>query len=157
MTLYNPADLPDVVRITKIESRGSRRRFFVPDEYLGSILTLCQDRRGVQKELTWVGTRAMAVYLLPLNEVVFDFYDRLKSISRGYASMDYVLDDFREGDLVKLQILVNQEPLDALSMIVHRTQATHRGRHLCERLKDLIRARCSRWRFRRYRRQDHRA
>ncbi len=138
MTLYNPADLPDVVRITKIEEPWIKATIFVPDEYLGSILTLCQDRRGVQKELTWVGSRAMAVYLLPLNEVVFDFYDRLKSISRGYASMDYVLDDFREGDLVKLQILVNQEPLDALSMIVHRTQATHRGRHLCERLKDLI-------------------
>ena len=138
MTLYNPADLPDVVRITKIEEPWIKATIFVPDEYLGSILTLCQDRRGVQKELTWVGSRAMAVYRLPLNEVVFDFYDRLKSISRGYASMDYVLDDFREGDLVKLQILVNQEPLDALSMIVHRTQATHRGRHLCERLKDLI-------------------
>ena len=138
MTLYNPADLPDVVRITKIEEPWIKATIFVPDEYLGSILTLCQDRRGVQKELTWVGTRAMAVYRLPLNEVVFDFYDRLKSISRGYASMDYVLDGFEEGDLVKLQILVNQEPLDALSMIVHRTQATHRGRHLCERLKDLI-------------------
>ena len=138
MTLYNPADLPDVVRITKIEEPWIKATIFVPDEYLGSILTLCQDRRGVQKELTWVGTRAMAVYRLPLNEVVFDFYDRLKSISRGYASMDYVQDGFEEGDLVKLQILVNQEPLDALSMIVHRTQATHRGRHLCERLKDLI-------------------
>ena len=138
MTLYNPADMPDVVRIAKIEEPWIKATIFVPDEYLGSILTLCQERRGVQKELTWVGSRAMAVYLLPLNEVVFDFYDRLKSISRGYASMDYVLDDFREGDLVKLQILVNQEPLDALSMIVHRSQATHRGRHLCERLKDLI-------------------
>jgi GTP-binding protein LepA len=138
MTLYNPADLPDVVRITKIEEPWIKATIFVPDEYLGSILTLCQERRGVQKELTWVGSRAMAVYRLPLNEVVFDFYDRLKSISRGYASMDYVLDDFTEGDLVKLQILVNQEPLDALSMIVHRSQATHRGRHLCERLKDLI-------------------
>jgi GTP-binding protein LepA len=138
MTLYNPADMPDVVRIAKIEEPWIKATIFVPDEYLGSILTLCQERRGVQKELTWVGSRAMAVYRLPLNEVVFDFYDRLKSISRGYASMDYVLDGFAEGDLVKLQILVNQEPLDALSMIVHRTQATHRGRHLCERLKDLI-------------------
>ena len=105
MTLYNPADLPDVVRITKSEEPWIKATIFVPDEYLGSILTLCQDRRGVQKELTWVGTRAMAVYRLPLNEVVFDFYDRLKSISRGYASMDYVLDGFEEGDLVKLQIL----------------------------------------------------
>ena len=138
MELYNPADLPDVVRIAKIEEPWIKATIFVPDEYLGSILTLCQERRGVQKDLTWVGQRAMAVYRLPLNEVVFDFYDRLKSISRGYASMDYVLDGFDEGDLVKLQILVNQEPLDALSMIVHRTQAERRGRHLCERLKDLI-------------------
>jgi len=138
MTLYNPADLPDVVRITKIEEPWIKATIFVPDEYLGSVLTLCQERRGVQKDLTWVGSRAMAVYLLPLNEVVFDFYDRLKSISRGYASMDYVLDDFSEGDLVKMQILVNQEPLDALSMIVHRTQSIRRGRQLCERLKDLI-------------------
>ncbi|MCE9508646.1 MAG: translation elongation factor 4 [Alphaproteobacteria bacterium] len=138
MTLYNPADLPDVVRITKIEEPWIKATIFVPDEYLGSILTLCQERRGIQKELTWVGSRAMAVYRLPLNEVVFDFYDRLKSISRGYASMDYVLDGFTEGDLVKLQILVNQEPLDALSMIVHRSQAERRGRQLCERLKDLI-------------------
>ncbi|MCK5658801.1 MAG: translation elongation factor 4, partial [Alphaproteobacteria bacterium] len=138
MTLYNPADLPDVVRITKIEEPWIKATIFVPDEYLGSVLTLCQERRGVQKDLTWVGSRAMAVYLLPLNEVVFDFYDRLKSISRGYASMDYVLDDFSEGDLVKMQILVNQEPLDALSMIVHRTQSERRGRQLCERLKDLI-------------------
>ncbi|MDE2336303.1 MAG: elongation factor 4, partial [Alphaproteobacteria bacterium] len=138
MELYNPVDLPDVVRIAKIEEPWIKATIFVPDEYLGSILTLCQERRGVQKELTWVGQRAMAVYRLPLNEVVFDFYDRLKSISRGYASMDYVLDGFDEGDLVKLQILVNQEPLDALAMIVHRTQSERRGRQLCERLKDLI-------------------
>jgi GTP-binding protein LepA len=138
MELYNPADLPDVVRITKIEEPWIKATIFVPDEYLGSILQLCQERRGVQKELTWVGSRAMAVYRLPLNEVVFDFYDRLKSISRGYASMDYVIDGFSEGDLLKLQILVNQEPLDALSMIVHRSQAERRGRQLCERLKELI-------------------
>ena len=138
ITLYNPADLPDVVRIAKIEEPWIKATIFVPDEYLGSVLTLCQERRGEQKDLTWVGSRAMAVYRLPLNEVVFDFYDRLKSLSRGYASMEYVLDDFTEGDLVKMQILVNQEPLDALSMIVHRTQSIRRGRQLCERLKDLI-------------------
>lgn len=138
LELYNPADMPDVVRIKTIEEPWIKATIFVPDEYLGGILTLCQERRGIQKELTWVGARAMAVYRLPLNEVVFDFYDRLKSISRGYASMDYILDGFTEGDLVKLQILVNQEPLDALSMIVHRSQAERRGRQLCERLKDLI-------------------
>ena len=138
ITLYNPADLPDVVRIAKIEEPWIKATIFVPDEYLGSVLTLCQERRGEQKDLTWVGSRAMAVYRLPLNEVVFDFYDRLKSLSRGYASMEYVLDDFTEGDLVKMQILVNQEPLDALSMIVHQTQSERRGRQLCERLKDLI-------------------
>ena len=138
MTLYNPADLPDVSRISRIEEPWIKATFFVPDEYLGSVLTLCQERRGVQKELTWVGARAMAVYRLPLNEVVFDFYDRLKSISRGYASMDYHLDGFEEGDLVRLNILVNQEPLDALTMVVHKSQAERRGRQLCERLKDLI-------------------
>ncbi len=136
--LYNPADMPDVVRIKTIEEPWIKATIFVPDEYLGSILQLCQERRGVQVELTWVGSRAMAVYRLPLNEVVFDFYDRLKSISRGYASMDYVLDGFEEGDLVRLNVLVNGEALDALSMIVHRSQAEHRGRQLCERLKELI-------------------
>lgn len=138
LELYNPADMPDVVRIKTIYEPWIKATIMVPDEYLGGILQLCQERRGVQKELTWVGSRAMAVYRLPLNEVVFDFYDRLKSISRGYASMDYVLDGFEEGDLVRLNILVNQEPLDALSMIVHRSQAERRGRQLCERLKDLI-------------------
>ena len=138
MELYNPADMPDVVRIKEIQEPWIKATIFVPDEYLGGILQLCQERRGVQQELTWVGSRAMAVYRLPLNEVVFDFYDRLKSISRGYASMDYVLDGFEEGDLVRLNILVNQEPLDALSMIVHRSQAERRGRQLCERLKELI-------------------
>jgi GTP-binding protein LepA len=138
MELYNPADMPDVVRIEKIEEPWIKATIFVPDEYLGGILQLCQERRGVQVELTWVGSRAMAVYRLPLNEVVFDFYDRLKSISRGYASMDYVLDGFEEGDLVRMNILVNGDPLDALAMIVHRSQAERRGRQLCERLKDLI-------------------
>lgn len=138
MDLYNPADMPDVVRIEKIDEPWIKATIFVPDEYLGGILQLCQERRGVQVELTWVGARAMAIYRLPLNEVVFDFYDRLKSISRGYASMDYQLDGFEEGDLVRMNILVNTEPLDALSMIVHRSQAERRGRQLCERLKDLI-------------------
>jgi GTP-binding protein LepA len=110
----------------------------LPDEYLGGILQLCSERRGEQIELTYVGGRAMLVYRLPLNEVVFDFYDRLKSISRGYASFDYQVDEYREGDLVKMSILVNQEPVDALSMIVHASQAERRGRQLVERLKDLI-------------------
>ncbi len=138
MDLYNPADMPDVVRIAQIDEPWIKATIFVPDEYLGGILQLCQERRGVQVELTWVGSRAMAIYRLPLNEVVFDFYDRLKSISRGYASMDYQLDGFEEGDLVRMNILVNTEPLDALSMIVHRSQSERRGRQLCERLKDLI-------------------
>jgi GTP-binding protein LepA len=136
--LYNPADLPDVVRISRIDEPWIKATIFVPDEYLGSILQLCQERRGTQLELTWVGSRAMAVYRLPLNEVVFDFYDRLKSISRGYASMDYVLDGFEEGDLIRLNVMVNGEILDALSMIVHRAQAERRGRQMCERLKELI-------------------
>jgi GTP-binding protein LepA len=110
----------------------------VPDEYLGSVLTLCTDRRGDQVDLTYAGNRAMVVYKLPLNEVVFDFYDRLKSISRGYASFDYHIDTYHEGDLVKVSILVNAEPVDALSMIVHRSRAESRGRHLCMRLKELI-------------------
>ena len=120
-------------------SQGSAiSTIFVPDEYLGSILKLCQDRRGIQLELTYAGTRAMLVYRLPLNEVVFDFYDRLKSISKGYASFDYHLTDYREGDLVKMSILVNEEPVDALSMLVHRTAAEKRGRVMCEKLKELI-------------------
>ena len=136
--LYNPADLPDLVYIQKIEEPWIEATIMVPDEYLGGVLTLCQDRRGIQKNLTWVGSRAMAVYKLPLNEVVFDFYDRLKSITRGYASMDYTLGDFEEEDLVKLEILVNSEPVDALSMIVHKSQSIPRGRAMCERLKELI-------------------
>jgi len=136
--LHNPADMPDVVKIAKIEEPWIKATIFVPDEYLGSILKLCEDRRGQQQELTYAGARAMVVYRLPLNEVVFDFYDRLKSVSRGYASFDYAIEGYEEGDLVKLSILVNLEPVDALSMIVHRSQAEPRGRALCARLKDLI-------------------
>jgi GTP-binding protein LepA len=136
--LHNPADYPDVTRITSIEEPWIRATIMVPDEYLGPILSLCTERRGEQIDLTYVGNRAMAVYSLPLNEVVFDFYDRLKSISRGYASFDYELSGYREGDLVKLSILVNAEPVDALSMITHRASAESRGRQVCERLKDLI-------------------
>ena len=136
--LHNPADMPDPVRITKIEEPWIKATIMLPDEYLGSVLQLCTDRRGEQIELTYAGTRAMMVYRLPLNEVVFDFYDRLKSISRGYASFDYQWDEYREGDLVKLSIMVNAEPVDALSTIVHRGAAEKRGRALCERLKELI-------------------
>ncbi len=136
--LYNPADMPDVVRIDHIEEPWIRATILTPDEYLGSLIQLCQERRGEQIELTYVGQRAMLIYRLPLNEVVFDFYDRLKSISRGYASFDYTLDEYRTGDLVKMTIMVNQENVDALAMVVHRTQAERRGRQLCERLKELI-------------------
>ena len=136
--LHNPADMPDPVKIEFIEEPWIKATILVPDEHLGSILKLCEDRRGIQQELTYVGSRAMLVYRLPLNEVVFDFYDRLKSVSRGYASFDYQLDSYEEGDLVKLSILVNAEPVDALGMIVHRTQSEFRGRALCDRLKELI-------------------
>ena len=136
--LHNPADFPDVVKIDHIEEPWIKATIFVPDEYLGPILTLCTERRGEQIELTYVGNRAMVVYRLPLNEVVYDFYDRLKSVSRGYASFDYQIEGYREGDLVKLSILVNSEPVDALSMIVVRSAAESRGRAVCERLKDLI-------------------
>jgi len=136
--LHNPADMPDPNRIESIEEPWIEATIYVPDEYLGSILKLCQDRRGIQKNLTYVSGRAQLTYELPLNEVVFDFYDRLKSISRGYASFDYHQIGYREGDLVKMQILVNEEPVDALSMIVHRAAAESRGRGMCERLKDLI-------------------
>jgi GTP-binding protein LepA len=137
--LHNPADMPDTVRIDHIEEPWIEATILVPDEYLGSVLKLCQDRRGRQKQLTYVGTRAMLIYELPLNEVVFDFYDRLKSVSRGYASFDYQIKGYEENDLVKLTILVNDEPVDALSMIVHRTRAESRGRSMCEKLKELIR------------------
>lgn len=136
--LYNPVDLPDVVKIDNIEEPWIKATILVPDEYLGGLLQLCQDRRGVQIDLTYAGGRAMLVYRLPLNEVVFDFYDRLKSISKGYASFDYELDGYGENDLVKLEIRVNEEPVDALAMIVHRSNAESRGRGMCERLKDLI-------------------
>jgi GTP-binding protein LepA len=138
MHLHNPADLPDVVKISEIREPWIKATILTPDEYLGSILKLCQDRRGIQKNLSYVGNRAMVEYELPLNEVVFDFYDRLKSISKGYASFDYTLADYREGDLVKLSILVNAEPVDALSMLVHRNAAETRGRIMCEKLKELI-------------------
>ena len=138
INLHNPADMPDVVKIAEIHEPWIRATILTPDEYLGSILKLCQDRRGVQIDLTYVGKRAMLSYDLPLNEVVFDFYDRLKSISKGYASFDYQITDHRIGDLVKLSILVNEEPVDALSMLVHRSQAEKRGRTMCEKLKHLI-------------------
>ena len=136
--LHNPADMPEPTHIAGMEEPWIKATIYTPDEYLGSILKLCQDRRGIQRDLTYVGGRAQITYELPLNEVVFDFYDRLKSISRGYASFDYEQIGLREGDLVKMNILVNNEPVDALSMIVHRAQAEPRGRALCERLKDLI-------------------
>ena len=138
MFLHNPADMPDVVKIREIEEPWIEATIYCPDEYLGGILKLCQDRRGIQKNLTYVSDRAQVVYELPLNEVVFDFYDRLKSISRGYASFDYHQIGLRTGQLVKMNIMVNGDPVDALSMIVHRDAAEARGRHMCERLKDLI-------------------
>jgi GTP-binding protein LepA len=136
--LHNPADMPDVMQILSIEEPWIRATILTPDDYLGGILKLCQERRGIQVDLTYVGKRAMLSYDLPLNEVVFDFYDRLKSISRGYASFDYHLTDYKEGDLVKMSILVNEEPVDALSMLVHRSAAEKRGRQMCEKLKELI-------------------
>ncbi|MHB8529820.1 MAG: translation elongation factor 4 [Caulobacteraceae bacterium] len=136
--LHNPADMPDPVRIAAIAEPWIRATIFTPDDYLGAVIKLCQDRRGAQKELSYVGARAMVVYDLPLNEVVFDFYDRLKSVSKGYASFDYQLADYREGDLVKMLILVNSEPVDALSMLVHRGRAETRGRGMVEKMKELI-------------------
>jgi GTP-binding protein LepA len=138
MALHNPVDMPDPVRIDHIEEPWIKATILVPDEFLGSVLALCEERRGVQKDLTYAGSRAMVVYRLPLNEVVFDFYDRLKSVSRGYASFDYQMDGYSEGDLVLMNILVNGEPVDALAVIVHRSQAERRGRALCERLRELI-------------------
>ena len=136
--LHNPVDMPDPVHIDYIEEPLIKASIMVPDEFLGSVLSLCEERRGIQMELTYAGSRAMVVYELSLNEVVFDFYDRLKSVTRGYASFDYHLIGYREGDLVKVSILVNAEPVDALSLIVHRAQAETRGRALCAKLKDLI-------------------
>jgi GTP-binding protein LepA len=136
--IHNPVDMPDVMKILEIEEPWIEATILTPDDYLGAVLKLCQDRRGIQKELTYVGSRAMVKYDLPLNEVVFDFYDRLKSVSKGYASFDYHLTDYRVADLVKMQILVNEEPVDALSMLVHRTRAEARGRGMVEKLKELI-------------------
>jgi GTP-binding protein LepA len=136
--MHNPADMPDVMKIDRIEEPWIRATILVPDDYLGDVLKLCQDRRGVQADLTYAGSRAMVVYRLPLNEVVFDFYDKLKSATKGYASFDYQLDGYQADALVKMQILVNAEPVDALSMIVHRDRADMRGRAMCEKLKDLI-------------------
>ena len=138
MELHNPADMPDPVRIESIAEPWIKATIFTPDEYLGAVIKLCQDRRGSQRELSYVGSRAMVVYDLPLNEVVFDFYDRLKSISKGYASFDYSIEEYRTGDLVKMSILVNAEVVDALSMLVHRGRAEPRGRSMCEKMKDLI-------------------
>ena len=138
LTLHNPTDMPDPVRIATIEEPWIKATVLVPDEYLGQVLKLCEDRRGEQLDLTYAGNRAMVVYRLPLAEVVFDFYDRLKSVTRGYASFDYQMEDYREDDLVKVSILVNGDAVDSLSIIVHRTKAESRGRALCERLKDLI-------------------
>jgi GTP-binding protein LepA len=136
--IHNPVDMPDPMKILEIHEPWIEATILTPDEYLGAVLKLCQDRRGVQIDLTYVGARAMAKYALPLNEVVFDFYDRLKSVSRGYASFDYHLTDYKPADLVKMSILVNGDPVDALSMLVHRTRAESRGRAMVEKLKELI-------------------
>ena len=136
--LHNPADMPDLSTVDHLEEPRIKATILVPDEYLGDVLKLCQDRRGIQLDLTYAGSRAMAVYDLPLNEVVFDFYDRLKSVTKGYASFDYQLEGYREDNLVKMSVLVNDEPVDALSMMVHRDRAEMRGRAMCEKLKDLI-------------------
>ncbi|KCV81019.1 GTP-binding protein LepA [Actibacterium atlanticum] len=136
--LHNPADMPDPSTIDHMEEPRIKATILVPDEYLGDVLKLCQDRRGIQEDLTYAGTRAMAVYDLPLNEVVFDFYDRLKSVTKGYASFDYQMTGYREDNLVKMSVLVNDEPVDALSTMVHRDRAEMRGRAMCEKLKDLI-------------------
>ncbi len=138
LELHNPADMPDVTKIIAMEEPWVKATILVPDEYLGPVLKLCSERRGEQLDLTYVGSRAMAVYRLPLNEIVFDFYDRLKSISKGYASFDYEMDNYVESDLVRISILVNAEPVDALSFIAHRSQSEARGRQICGRLKDLI-------------------
>ncbi|MCH2168624.1 MAG: translation elongation factor 4 [Oceanicola sp.] len=136
--LHNPADMPDMTLIDHLEEPRIKATIMVPDEYLGDVLKLCQERRGIQIDLTYAGSRAMTVYDLPLNEVVFDFYDRLKSVTKGYASFDYQMEGYREDHLVKMQVLVNEEPVDALSIMVHRDRAEQRGRAMCEKLKELI-------------------
>ena len=136
--LHNPADMPDLSTVRSIEEPMVKATILVPDTYLGAVLKLCTERRGEQVELTYVGSRAMVVYNIPLNEIVFDFYDRLKSITSGYASFDYELTGYQESDLVKVQILINEEPVDALAFLCHRSEAEARGRQICERLKDLI-------------------
>jgi GTP-binding protein LepA len=138
MEMHNPADMPEPNHIAKIEEPWVKATILVPDEFLGTVLKLCNDRRGEQADLTYVGNRAMTVYHIPLNEIVFDFYDRLKSISSGYASFDYELEGYRDADLVKVSIMVNSDVVDALSFMCHRSQAESRGRQICERLKDLI-------------------
>ena len=136
--LHNPSDMPEPMQIAHIDEPWIKATIMVPDEHLGSVLTLCNERRGQQLDLTSVGNRAMAVYKLPLNEVVFDFYDRLKSTTRGYASFDYQMDSYAESDLVRISILVNQDPVDALSFVAHRSAAEARGRSICAKLKELI-------------------
>ena len=136
--LHNPADMPDITRISHIDEPWIEATIMTPDEFLGPVLTLCTERRGEQVNLTYAGNRAMVVYRLPLNEVVFDFYDRLKSVTKGYASFDYHITGYRTGELVKVSILVNSDPVDALAMIVNKEQAESRGRAICARLKDLI-------------------
>jgi GTP-binding protein LepA len=138
VALHNPADMPDLTLVDHLEEPRIKATIMVPDEYLGDVLKLCQDRRGIQLDLSYAGSRAMVIYDLPLNEVVFDFYDRLKSVTKGYASFDYQITEYREDNLVKMQVLVNEEPVDALSMMVHRDRAEARGRVMCEKLKDLI-------------------
>lgn len=141
--LHNPADMPDLTLVDHLEEPRIKATILVPDEYLGDVLKLCQDRRGMQMDLTYAGSRAMVVYDLPLNEVVFDFYDRLKSVTKGYASFDYQMIGYQQDNLVKMSILVNDEPVDALSTMVHRDRADARGRAMVEKLKDLIPAICS--------------
>jgi GTP-binding protein LepA len=136
--LHNPADMPDLTYVDHLEEPRIKATILVPDEYLGDVLKLCQDRRGIQQDLTYAGSRAMVVYDLPLNEVVFDFYDRLKSVTKGYASFDYQLTGYQQDNLVKMSILVNDEPVDALSIMVHRDRAEMRGRSMVEKLKELI-------------------
>lgn len=136
--LHNPVEMPDIMKISKIEEPWIKATIIVPEIYLGNVLALCEDKRGEQVNLTFSGNRAIVVYNLPLNEIVFDFYDKLKSATKGYASFDYVQSEYREGDLVRVSILVNSEPVDALSMIVHRSKSEKRGRALCEKLKTLI-------------------